>query len=94
MLIAVRVTPRGGRDGVDGWIRDDAGRRLLKVRVAAPAADGQANASVIAVLAKALGGPKSAFALISGQTARVKRIEVEGLTEADLAQVFGAPPQA
>ena len=94
MLIAVRVTPRGGRDGVDGWIRDDAGRLLLKVRVAAPAAEGQANASVIAVLANALGRPKSAFALLSGQTARVKRIEVEGLTEAALAQAFGEPPQA
>ena len=92
MLIAVRVTPRGGRDGVDGWIRDDAGRLLLKVRVAAPAAEGQANASVIAVLAKALGRPKSAFTLLSGQTARVKRIEVEGLTEAELAQAFGEPP--
>ena len=93
-MIAVRVTPRGGRDGVDGWTRDDAGRLLLKVRVAAPAAEGQANASVIAVLAKALGRPKSAFALLSGQTARVKRIEVEGLTEAALAQAFGEPPQA
>jgi uncharacterized protein YggU (UPF0235/DUF167 family) len=94
MLIAVRVTPRGGRDGVDGWIRDDAGRLLLKVRVAAPAAEGQANASVIAVLAKALARPKSAFTLLSGQTARVKRLEVDGLTEADLARAFGDPPPA
>ncbi|MGH6908919.1 MAG: DUF167 domain-containing protein [Phenylobacterium sp.] len=94
MLIAVRVTPRGGRDGVDGWIRDDAGRLLLKVRVAAPAAEGLANASVIAVLAKALARPKSAFTLLSGQTARVKRLEVDGLTEADLARAFGDPPPA
>jgi uncharacterized protein (TIGR00251 family) len=94
MLIAVRVTPRGGRDGVDGWIRDDSGRPLLKVRVAAPAAEGQANAAVLAVLAKALGRPKSAFALLSGQTARVKRIEIAGLTEAELARAFGRPPDA
>jgi len=92
MLIAVRVTPRGGRDGVDGWIRDDAGRLLLKLRVAAPAAEGQANAAVIAVLAKALGLPKSAFALLSGHTARVKRLEVQDLAEADLARAFGEPP--
>jgi uncharacterized protein (TIGR00251 family) len=94
VLIAVRVTPRGGRDAVDGWVRDDAGRLLLKVRVAAPAAEGQANAAVIGVLAKALGRPKSAFTLLSGQTARVKRLNVEGLTEADLARAFGAPPPA
>ena len=92
MLIAVRVTPRGGRDSVDGWIRDDSGRLLLKVRVAAPAAEGQANASVIAVLAKALGRPKSAFALLSGQTARVKRIEAAGVSDAELSQAFGPPP--
>jgi uncharacterized protein YggU (UPF0235/DUF167 family) len=48
---------------------------------------------VIAILAKALGRPKTAFDLITGHTARVKRIEVEGLTEAGLAQAFGEPPQ-
>jgi uncharacterized protein YggU (UPF0235/DUF167 family) len=94
MQIAVRVTPRGGRDAVDGWIRDDAGRLLLKVRVAAAAAEGQANDAVIALLAKALGRPKSALTLVSGQTARVKRISVEGVAEADLIRAFGAPPAA
>lgn len=93
MLLAVRVTPRGGRDGVDGWVRDDAGRLLLKVRVAAPAAEGKANAAVIAVLAKALGRPKSAFALISGAAARVKRIDVDGLTETEFARAFGPAPE-
>lgn len=92
MQIAVRVTPRGGRDGIDGWVRDDAGRLLLKVRVAAPAAEGQANAAVVAPLAKALGRPKTAVALVGGQTARVKRLEVDGLTQADLAKAFGPPP--
>jgi len=94
MQIAVRVTPRGGRDAVDGWIRDDAGRLLLKVRVAAAAAEGQANDAVIALLAKALGRPKSALTLVSGQTARVKRISVEGVAEADVARTFGPPPAA
>jgi uncharacterized protein YggU (UPF0235/DUF167 family) len=92
MQIAVRVTPRGGRDGIDGWIRDDAGRLLLKVRVAAAAAEGQANAAVLNLLAKALGRPKSALSLLGGQTARVKRIEVAGLTATDLARAFGEPP--
>jgi uncharacterized protein YggU (UPF0235/DUF167 family) len=90
--LAVRVTPRGGRDAVEGWMRDDAGRPQLKVRVAAAAADGQANASVIAVLAKTLGRPKSAFTLLSGASARVKRIAVEGLDEAELTRIVGPPP--
>ena len=88
---AVRVTPRGGRDAIDGWVRDDAGRAVLKVRVAAAAAEGQANAATIALLAKALGRPKSSLALLSGQTARLKRIEVEGLTDAELFAALGAP---
>lgn len=92
MRFAVRVTPRGGRDAVEGWASDAAGRPVLKLRVAAAAADGAANAAVIAVLAKALGRPKSAIAIVRGQTARVKQVEVEGAGEAEIARAFGAPP--
>ncbi|HEX5262679.1 MAG TPA: DUF167 family protein [Phenylobacterium sp.] len=92
MLLSVRVTPRGGRDAVEGWMRDDAGRAVLKVRVAAAASDGQANSAVIALLAKALGRPKSSLTLVSGQTSRLKRIAAEGLSEADLAAVLGPAP--
>jgi uncharacterized protein YggU (UPF0235/DUF167 family) len=88
----VRVTPRGGRDAIDGWMRDDAGRTGLKVRVAAAAAEGQANAATLALLAKALRRPRSSLVLLSGQTARLKRIEAEGLTDAELFAALGAPP--
>jgi uncharacterized protein YggU (UPF0235/DUF167 family) len=88
----VRVTPRGGRDAIDGWMRDDAGRTVLKVRVAAAAAEGQANAATLALLAKALRRPRSSLVLLSGQTARLKRIEAEGLTDAELFAALGAPP--
>lgn len=88
----VRVTPRGGRDAIDGWVRDDAGRAVLKVRVAAAAAEGQANAATLALLAKALRRPRSSLVLLSGQTARLKRIEAEGLTDAELFAALGAPP--
>jgi uncharacterized protein YggU (UPF0235/DUF167 family) len=91
MQFAVRVTPKGGRDAVEGWTTDAAGRRLLKVRVAAAAADGAANAAVIALIAKALGVARPGVRIASGQTARVKRIEAE-VTEADLAKAFGPPP--
>ncbi|HEX3364074.1 DUF167 family protein [Phenylobacterium sp.] len=92
MQIVVRVMPRGGRDAVEGWIADADGRPVLKLRVAAAAADGAANAAVLALLAKALGRPKSALRLVAGQTARLKRIEVEGLDSAALAAAFGPPP--
>ena len=92
MRLAVRVTPRGGRDGVEGWSRDAAGRPLLRVRVAAAAADGAANAAVLALLAKALGVPRSRVQIVRGETSRVKQIEAEGLDEVALAAVFGRPP--
>lgn len=36
---------------------------------------------MITVLARALGRPRSALAIVSGQTARIKTIEVDGLDE-------------
>jgi uncharacterized protein YggU (UPF0235/DUF167 family) len=88
---AVRVTPKGGRDAVEGWTREAAGRPVLKVRVRAAAADGAANAAVLALLAKALSLPKSRLKLVAGHTARLKRIEAD-VSEAELGQAFGAPP--
>jgi uncharacterized protein YggU (UPF0235/DUF167 family) len=89
LALAVRVTPRGGRDAVEAWSMDAAGRPVLKVRVAAAAAEGAANAAVIALIAKALGRPKSAVRLVAGHTARVKRLEIEGVAAADVAGAFG-----
>jgi len=92
MRLAVRVTPRGGRDAVEGWSTDAAGRAVLKLRVAASATDGQANAAVLALLAKTLGLPKSRLALASGHTARVKIVEITGAQPTHLARAFGPPP--
>ncbi|WP_374574883.1 DUF167 family protein [Phenylobacterium sp.] len=91
MRLAVRVTPKGGRDAVDGWARDPDGRPYLKVRVTAPPADGAANAALTAFLAKTLKRPKSAVRVVSGETARLKILEIEGLDEAELTAAFGAP---
>jgi len=89
--LAVRVTPKGGRDAVDGWSADEAGRPVLKVRVSAAASDGAANAAVTVLIAKALKVPKSAVRIAGGETSRVKRLEIDGADEADFARVFGPP---
>ena len=88
--LTVRLTPRGGRDALDGWGEDGAGRRVLKARVSAPPADGAANEALIALLAKALGHPRGAVRLAAGATARIKRIEVEGMTDEALAAALDA----
>lgn len=70
--LAVRVTPNAGADAV---ILPAEGR-VLQVRVTATPEDGKANDAVIALLAKALGVPKSALAIVRGTTARDKIISL------------------
>ena len=57
--VALRVTPRGGRDDIDGIETLANGRTVLKVRVRAIAEGGEANRAVTELLAKALGVPKA-----------------------------------
>jgi uncharacterized protein YggU (UPF0235/DUF167 family) len=94
MRLAVRLTPRGGRDAIDGWASGPDGRPYLKARVAAPPVEGEANAALTVLLAKALGVSKSAVRIAAGQTGRLKSVEVDGLDAAGLCAVFGPPPGA
>ena len=75
-FLSIRVTPRSAKPGIGDWKVDPGGRPFLEVRVAAAPADGAANDEVIKLLAKALGLPKSSLVIVSGQTARLKRIEL------------------
>ncbi len=77
---------------MDGWARDEAGPPILKLRVSSAPSDGQANAAVIALVAKALGVPKSAVRIASGETSRVKRLDLDGVDDSEIARVFGAEP--
>lgn len=88
--IAVRLTPRGGRDAVEGWVKDAEGRPLLKARVSAPPVEGEANAALIKLIAKALGAPRGAVRIASGETARVKMLEIDGLDEAEIRRRLGS----
>ncbi len=87
----VKLTPRAGRDAIDGWERDAAKRLVLRVRVAAAPVDGEANEALTNLLAKALRRPKSDITISSGEGSRLKRLELEGVTVADLTAAFGLP---
>lgn len=89
--LTVRVTPKGGRDAVDGWAADADGRPVLKLRVSAAASKGAANAAVVALVAKALRLPRSAVRIAAGETSRVKRLEIDGADDAGVAAAFGCP---
>ena len=75
---ALRLTPKGGRDAVEGWAQGADGAFHLKARVAATPESGKANAALIALLAKAMRIAKSRIAIVSGETARLKTIEITG----------------
>ncbi len=74
----VRLTPRGGRDALEGCETRDDGRTVLKARVRAVPEDGKANAALTKLIAKTLGLASSAVRVVAGETARVKTIEISG----------------
>ena len=80
----VRLTPRSSVERIDGWDMDDQGRRFLKVRVRAAPIEGRANEALITFLAKSLKLPKSWLSLVAGDTARLKQIEMDGVSESEL----------
>ncbi len=81
---SVRVQPRSSRTGVEG-VHGDA----LTVRVNAPPVDGAANEAVVEVLAEALGVPRRAVRIVSGDSSRTKVVEVEGV-DAAVVHALGA----
>lgn len=78
LLLAVRVTPRGGRHAIEGVRTDAAGRERLAIRVSAAASDGAANAAACALVAKALSVAKGAVTVHAGAASREKRLMVCG----------------
>lgn len=78
LSLMVRLTPRGGRDAIDGVERLADGRAVLKARVRAAASDGEANAALVQLVAKSLKVAPRQVSLVAGDTARIKRLEVAG----------------
>ena len=78
VLLAVRLTPNGGRDAFDGVEVTADGLAHLKARVTAVPEKGKANKALIVLLSKRLKVPKTAISVVSGDTARQKILRIEG----------------
>lgn len=76
--LAVRVTPNASRNELDGVVVGSDGRPMLQLRLTAPPVDGAANTALIEFLAAELKMRRSAIRIFSGETARLKRLELEG----------------
>jgi hypothetical protein len=78
LRLAVRLTPRAHKNGLDGVMLGADGRPVLQLRIVAPPVDGAANKALIAFLAQELGLRKSGIAIRSGETARLKILHLAG----------------
>ena len=78
IAIAVRLTPRGGRDSIDGVETLADGNVVLKARVRAAPSEGEANAALCRLVAGVLGVPPTRVAIVGGATSRLKRVKVMG----------------
>lgn len=85
--LALRLTPRAARNGVDGIVSDADGRPLLKLRLVAPPVEGAANEALIAFLAKTLSLRKADIAIRSGETGRIKILHLAGDSAAILRKL-------
>ena len=83
MRLAVRLTPAGGADRIEG-VADG----MLRVRVAARPVDGAANEALLRLLAAAIDVPRGRVFLYSGARSRVKVVEVEGVEPERLRSIW------
>jgi hypothetical protein len=78
IALAVRLTPKGGRDAIDGIETLADGRAVLKARVRAAPSEGEANDALCRLIAKGTSVPPRDVTLVAGATARVKRLAISG----------------
>jgi len=81
------VQPGAARTGIAGRHGD-----ALKIRVAAPPAEGRANRELIAYLAEFLGVARGNLTLLKGETSRRKTVIVLGVSPEEAARRLGVEP--
>lgn len=77
MRLSVRVEPRSSKKEVIGFKEG-----VLKVKLTAPPAEGEANEQLVEILAEVFGVKKSAVKIIKGHTAKNKIVDIEGIDAA------------
>ena len=74
VLLRVRVQPKASREAISGTVE------AIKVSLTAPPVEGEANAALIALVAKRVGLPKGVVRLVSGEKSREKALFLPGVT--------------
>lgn len=76
--VAVRLTPKASRDGVQGFAEEAGGGAVLKCSVTAVPENGKANTALIRLLSKAWKVPKTSMEIVAGATDRRKTVLIRG----------------
>jgi uncharacterized protein (TIGR00251 family) len=95
VVVTVRLTPKGGRDAIEGTEQLADGRYVLKARVRAAPSDGDANSALVRLLAQTLRLAPRQITLVGGATSRVKRvlIRADANTVAAALERIGETPK-
>jgi uncharacterized protein (TIGR00251 family) len=83
VTFAVRVQSRASKSGVAGELDG-----VLKLRLAAPPVDGEANEELIRLLAKLFDAPRQRIAILSGQTSKNKVVSIGGISVDEAEKVL------
>ncbi len=89
VLVRVRLTPKGGRDTIEGLTAAPEGP-AIKARVRAAPEDGEANAALAECVADWLGLPKRDVSIASGHKSRTKVLAIAGGAADIEARLVGA----
>jgi uncharacterized protein (TIGR00251 family) len=85
LIVTVRLTPKAGRDSIDGIMHLSDGRSVLKARVSAAPSGGEANSALARLLAQTLRTAPRDVTLVGGTTSRIKRMLIKGDVRAIVA---------
>ena len=84
LVVTIRLTPKGGRDSIDGIAQLSDGSSVLKARVAAAPTEGEANNALIRLLAEEIGVSRRDVRIVAGATSRQKLVVVDGVDPEDI----------
>jgi len=83
MILEVKVTPNASKNEILRWEEN-----CLVVKIQGVPERGKVNANLVAFLAKALGIAKTRIEIILGQTSRMKRLKIEGLSVEEVRKIL------
>ncbi len=80
-ILQVKVTPRAREDRIVSFEEG-----VLKVRLNALPEKGEANKALVKLLSKELDIPQHRIVLVSGGSSKLKRFEIEGVSQDEILQ--------